>query len=84
MKPFICNFWCIALYPKHLEEDSNSFITNARISLIELFGILLDKPIFLKIILNGRIDKLKMKFSIKVARVVNLKVVFTDYFFIIW
>ena len=65
MKPFICNFWCIALYPKHLEEDSNSFITNARTSLIELFGILLDKPIFLKIILNGRIDKLKMKFSIK-------------------
>ena len=30
IRPFISNFWCIALYPKYLEENSNSFITNAR------------------------------------------------------
>ena len=60
MKPFISNFWCIALYLKHLEEDSNSFRTNVRTSLIERFGVLRDKPIFLKTLFNWRIDKLTL------------------------
>ena len=60
MKPFISNFCCIALYLKHLEEDSNSFRTNVRTSLIERFGVLRDKPIFLKTLFNWRIDKLTL------------------------
>ena len=33
-------FWSIALYYKHLEEDSNSFKTNGRTSLIEFLALL--------------------------------------------
>ena len=63
MKQLISNFCCIALYPKHLEEDSNSFIKKARASLIEFFGVLRNKPSFLGIFLafvsiNLRCDEL--------------------------
>ena len=51
MKPFIRNFWqFLALYPKYRYTLIN--IINAKTSLIELFGVLCNKPNFFKIHLN--------------------------------